>query len=58
LDILRCVSVAVAKFHVGVEIYFLKLYDTLKINPRIRNYQNHKNQSQALCEDGKKSLKT
>jgi len=40
-----------------VEINWLKLHDTLKINPRIRNYQKHKNSSQALHEDGKKSLK-
>jgi len=42
LDILRCVSAIAAK---------------LKINPRIRNYQNHKNPSQALHEGDKKSLK-
>jgi len=35
----------------------LKLHDTLKINQRIGNYQNHKNPSQALHEDDKKSLK-
>jgi len=29
----------------------------LKINPRIRNKQNHKNPNQALHEDDKKSLK-
>ena len=44
--------------HGGVEINCLKLHDNLKINPRIRNYQNHKNPSQALHEDGKKSLKS
>ena len=43
--------------HGGVEINCLKLHDTLKLNPRIRNYQNHKNSSQALHEDDKKSLK-
>jgi len=43
--------------HGGVKINWLKLHDTLKINPRIRNYQKHKNPSQALHEDGKKSLK-
>ena len=41
--------------HGGVEINWLNLHDTLKINPRIRNYQKHKNSSQALHEDGKKS---
>ena len=41
----------------GVEINWLKLHDTLKINPRIRNYEKHKNPSQALHEDDKKSLK-
>jgi len=40
-----------------VEINWLKLHDTLKINSRIENYQNHKNSSQALHEEGKKSLK-
>ena len=40
-----------------MEINWLKLHDTLKINPRIRNYQKHKNPSQALNEDDKKSLK-
>jgi len=40
-----------------VEKNCLKLHDTLKINPRIGNYQNHKNPSQAFHEDGKKSLK-
>jgi len=40
-----------------VEINWLKLHGTLKINPRIGNYQNHKNPSQALHEDGKKNLK-
>jgi len=40
-----------------MEINFLKLHDTLKINPKIRNYQKHKNLSQALHEDNKKSLK-
>jgi len=43
--------------HRGVEINRLKLHGTLKINSRIRNYQNHKNPSQALHEDGKISLK-
>ena len=43
--------------HRGVKINCLKLHDTLKINPIIKNYQNHKNPSQALHEDGKKSLK-
>jgi len=43
--------------HGDVEINCLKLHDTLKINPRIGNYQNHKNPSQAIHEDGKKSLK-
>ena len=40
-----------------MEINCLKLHDTLKINPRIGNYQNHKNLSQAFHEDDKKSLK-
>jgi len=40
-----------------VEINLLKLHDTLKINPRIENYQNQKNPSQALHEEGKKNLK-
>jgi len=40
-----------------VEINYLKLHDTFKINPRIRNYQNHENPSQALHEHDKKSLK-
>ena len=40
-----------------MEINCLKLRDTLKINPNIGNYQNHKNSSQALHEDDKKSLK-
>jgi len=40
-----------------VEINWLKLHDTLKINPRIRNYQKHKNSGQTLHEDGKKNLK-
>ena len=44
--------------HGGVEINWLKLHDTLKINPRIRNYQKHKNSGQALHEDGKKNLKS
>jgi len=35
----------------------INFHDTLKINPRIGNYQNHKNPSQALHEEGKKSLK-
>jgi len=43
--------------HGGVEINWLNLHDTLKINLRIRNYEKHKNPSQALHEDGKKSLK-
>jgi len=43
--------------HGGVEINWLKLHDTLKINPRIRNYQKHKYSGQALHEDGKKNLK-
>jgi len=43
--------------HGGLEINCLKLPDTLKINPIVRNYQNHKNSSQALHEDDKKSLK-
>ena len=43
--------------HGGVEINCLKLHDTLNINPRIRNYQNHKNPSQALHKDDKKILK-
>ena len=43
--------------HGGAEINWLKLHNTLKINPRIRNYQKHKNPSQALHEDDKKSLK-
>ena len=43
--------------HGGVEINCSKLHDTLKINPRIGNYQNHKNPSQALHEDDKKNLK-
>jgi len=43
--------------HGGVGINCLKLHDTLKINPRIRNYQNHKNPSQTLHDDGKKSMK-
>jgi len=38
-----------------MEINWLKFHDTLKINPRIRNYQNHKNQSQALHEEDKKA---
>jgi len=41
-----------------VEINCLKLHDTLKINPRIGNYQNHKNPSQPSHEDDKKSLKS
>jgi len=48
LDILRCVSGVAA--HGGVEIHWLKLHDTLKINPRIENYQNHKKSSEALHE--------
>ena len=40
-----------------MEINWLKLHDTLKINQRIRNYQKHKNSGQALHEDGKKNLK-
>ena len=40
-----------------MEINWLKLHDTLKINQRIRNYQKHKNSGQALHEDDKKSLK-
>ena len=43
--------------HGGVKINCSKLHGTLKINPRIGNYQNHKNPSQAFHEDGKKSLK-
>ena len=43
--------------HGGVEINCLKLHETLKINPRIGNYQNLKNPSQAFHEDSKKSLK-
>ena len=39
-----------------MEINCLKLRDTLKINPNIGNYQNHKNSSQ-LHEDDNKSLK-
>ena len=41
-----------------MELNWLKLHDALKINPRIENYQNHKNLGQALHEDDKKSLKT
>ena len=40
-----------------MEINCLKLHDTLKINPKIGNYQNYKNPSQAFHEDEKKSLK-
>jgi len=43
--------------HGGLEINWLKLHDILKINPRIRNCQKHKNPNQALHEDSKKSLK-
>ena len=39
-----------------MKINWLKLHDTLKINPKIKNYQNHKNPSQALHEESKKSL--
>jgi len=41
-----------------VEINFLKLHRTLKIIPRIGNYQNHKNPSKTLHEDDKKSFKS
>jgi len=40
-----------------MKINSLKFYNTLKINPRIENYKDHKNPSQALHEEGKKSLK-
>jgi len=43
--------------HRGVKINLLKLYNTLKIYPRIENYQNCKNSSQILHEEGNKSLK-
>jgi len=51
------VQLQLCRAHGGVEINCLKLHDTLKINPSIRNYQNHKSPSQALHGDGKKSLK-
>jgi len=43
--------------HRGVEINWLKFHDALKINPRIENYQNHKNSSQALHEEARKAWK-
>jgi len=51
------VQLQLSRAHGGVEINCSKLHDTLKINPRIGNYQNHKNLSQAFHEDDKKSLK-
>jgi len=40
-----------------VEINWLNPHDTLKMNPRIENNQNHKKLSQALHEEGKKNKK-
>ena len=59
MDILRYVNAAAAKLSSWrCENKLLKAsWQLLKINPRIRNYQNHKNPSQALHEDGNKSLK-
>jgi len=54
----RCVSAAATKlssWRCGSKL--TKASWHLKINPRIRNYQKHKNSGQALHEDGKKSLK-
>jgi len=58
LDILRYVSEVASKLRSWrYENKLLKTSRHLKINPRIRNYQNHKNPSQTLHEDDKKSLK-
>ena len=44
--------------HGGVEINFLKLHDTLKINPRIRNYQNTKIQAKHCMKTARKAWKS
>jgi len=54
LDILRCVSATTIKLNSwrrGNKL--IKASCHLKDNPRIENYQNHKNSSQALHDEDK-----